>query len=107
MQPTRTPHDHAIAVRYQQASAEVRALQEHHRISGVPVVERGTGRLVGIITNRDVRFATDSAMPVSALMTRDKLITVREGAGRDEARELLRLFNFPFPADETETKQAA
>ncbi|MFN9091146.1 MAG: IMP dehydrogenase, partial [Alphaproteobacteria bacterium] len=48
-----------LTVHPDQTLAEVRALQDRHRISGIPVVERGSGRLVGIITNRDVRFATD------------------------------------------------
>ena len=47
-----------------------------HNISGFPVVERDTGRLVGILTNRDVRFATDPNTRVYELMTRDPLITV-------------------------------
>ena len=54
-----------------------------HEISGIPVVERKAngraGKLVGILTHRDVRFATNKAVPVSELMTKDKLITVREG----------------------------
>jgi IMP dehydrogenase len=49
----------------------------------------GAGRLVGILTNRDVRFATDPRQPVSELMTKDKLVTVREGVGAAEARRLL------------------
>src|SRR5512134_970260 len=61
-------------------------LMKDNHISGVPVVERSTGsqpgKLVGILTNRDVRFATDSRQPVSDLMTK-KLITVREGVGQD------------------------
>ncbi|GGF36091.1 inosine-5'-monophosphate dehydrogenase [Aliidongia dinghuensis] len=60
-----------------------------NRISGIPVVEPGTKRLVGILTNRDVRFADDKAQPVSELMTKDKLVTVREGVSRDEARRIL------------------
>jgi IMP dehydrogenase len=52
------------------------------------VVER-SGKLVGILTNRDVRFAIDTSVPVSKLMTRDKLVTVREGATNDEAKRLL------------------
>ncbi|NBC33223.1 MAG: IMP dehydrogenase, partial [Alphaproteobacteria bacterium] len=63
-------------------------LMERNRISGVPVVE-GSGRLVGILTNRDVRFASDPGQPVSELMTRDRLITVREGVELDEAKRLL------------------
>ncbi|SFP37472.1 IMP dehydrogenase [Sphingomonas rubra] len=68
--------------------AEARALMTRHRISGIPVVEDG-GRLVGILTNRDVRFAENPAQPVSELMTRDNLVTVGTGVGSDEARRLL------------------
>ena len=61
-------------------------------ISGIPVVERGPdgkpARLVGILTNRDVRFADDPRQPISELMTR-KVITVAEGVTKDEARRLL------------------
>src|SRR5579872_1670512 len=63
-------------------------LMSSHQISGIPVVE-ADGKLVGILTNRDVRFATDNATPVSALMTRERLITVREGATQEEAKRLL------------------
>src|SRR5438128_151393 len=60
------------------------------RISGIPVVERSSGRLCGILTNRDVRFASDPRQPVAELMTRDKLVTVREGnVSRDDAKRLL------------------
>jgi IMP dehydrogenase len=72
-----------------QTLAEVRALQERHRISGIPVVERGTGRLVGIITNRDVRFATDPNLRVYELMTRENLVTVPPDITPDAARALL------------------
>ena len=68
--------------------ADALALMQHHHISGVPVTERG-GKLVGILTNRDVRFATDTRQPVRDLMTKDKLITVREGVGKEEAKRLL------------------
>ncbi len=67
-------------------------LMERYRISGIPVVEgatNGAGRLVGILTNRDVRFATDPRQRVAELMTKDKLVTVREGVGADEAKRLL------------------
>jgi len=67
--------------------ADALALMDNHRISGIPVTERG-GRLVGILTNRDVRFADDPKQPVKELMTKE-LITVRDGVGRDEARRLL------------------
>src|SRR5689334_13012678 len=70
--------------------ADALALMERHKISGIPVVEnanaKGTGRLVGILTNRDVRFATDMREPVYELMTKDRLVTVREGVGIDEAK---------------------
>ncbi len=68
-------------------------LMSMHRISGIPVVERGTGRqdgkLVGILTNRDVRFADKMDQPVSELMTREKLVTVRDGVAMEEAKRLL------------------
>src|SRR5262245_38538644 len=68
-------------------------LMKENGISGIPVVEGGgngrAGKLVGILTNRDVRFATDPEQPVSELMTKDRLVTVREGVGQDEAKRLL------------------
>ncbi len=69
--------------------ANALALMESWGISGIPVVERKSGPLVGIVTNRDVRFAQDSRQPISELMTRDNLITVKEGVCRDEAKRLL------------------
>jgi IMP dehydrogenase len=64
-------------------------VMEEHKISGIPVVEPGSqGKLVGILTNRDVRFATNHATPVSELMTK-RLVTVREGVSRDDAQRLL------------------
>jgi len=68
--------------------ADALTLMKEHGISGVPVVERG-GKLVGILTNRDVRFATDLDQRVSELMTKDGLITVREGVSQGEAKRLL------------------
>ncbi|MEM8795069.1 MAG: IMP dehydrogenase [Pseudomonadota bacterium] len=69
-------------------------LMEQHRISGIPVVDsakggNGTGRLVGILTNRDVRFASDPDQRVYELMTRENLITVREGCSHEDAKQLL------------------
>ena len=67
-------------------------LMKAHGISGIPVVTGGNGKpgkLVGILTNRDVRFATDPDQRVSELMTKDKLVTVREGVGQSEAKRLL------------------
>ena len=66
------------------------ALMEENRISGIPVVEDGAGgKLVGTLTNRDVRFASNPAQPVRELMTKEKLITVRETVDREEAKRLL------------------
>ncbi|HVV66015.1 MAG TPA: IMP dehydrogenase [Rhizomicrobium sp.] len=73
--------------------ADALALMERYRISGIPVVEgangKGAGKLVGILTNRDVRFATNMRQPVAELMTKERLITVREGVGAEEAKRLL------------------
>ncbi len=70
--------------------SEVREIKSRRRVSGFPVVERGTGKLVGILTNRDVRFEIDGSTPASALMTHQGLITVREGIDQETARGLLR-----------------
>ena len=73
---------------------EALKLMAAHDISGIPVVEapvKGAtkGRLVGILTNRDVRFATNLEQPVAELMTKEKLITVKRDVSRDEAKRLL------------------
>ncbi|MES1203166.1 MAG: IMP dehydrogenase, partial [Pseudomonadota bacterium] len=71
--------------------ADVMKLRERHRLSGVPVVEAngaGPGKLVGIITNRDTRFADDPSVKVASLMTRE-VVSVREGVSQEEARRLL------------------
>ena len=67
---------------------EARALMQVNRISGIPVVE-ASGKLVGILTHRDVRFADNPAQPVRELMTQENLATVRAGVTQDEARRLL------------------
>ncbi|MEQ8941024.1 MAG: IMP dehydrogenase [Roseitalea porphyridii] len=75
--------------------ADAKALMRAHRISGIPVVEDGgvgsqrPGRLVGILTNRDVRFASDPDQKVHELMTREGLVTVRESVDQEEAKRLL------------------
>jgi IMP dehydrogenase len=67
---------------------EVLALQREHKISGFPVVK--AGKVVGIVTNRDLRFETQLDQPVKAIMTpQRKLVTVRDGASREEARDLM------------------
>jgi IMP dehydrogenase len=68
--------------------ADARALMERHNISGIPVVE-ANGRLVGIVTHRDVRFAENPRQPVSELMTSDNLATVSPGVTQEEAKRLL------------------
>lgn len=78
-----------LTIHPDQTLAEARALMAAHHISGVPVVERDTRRLVGILTNRDVRFATDPALKVHELMTRENLVTVTADVGHEEARHLL------------------
>jgi IMP dehydrogenase len=78
-----------VTIHPEQTLADALALMEAHQISGIPVVERGSGKLVGILTNRDVRFATDNATPVHTLMTKERLVTVREGATKEEAKRLL------------------
>ena len=77
-----------ITIRPNQSLADARALMERHRISGIPVTEE-SGRLVGILTNRDVRFAENPHQPVSELMTHENLVTVRPGVDQEEARRLL------------------
>ncbi|CAM3242272.1 Inosine-5'-monophosphate dehydrogenase [Sphingomonas antarctica] len=77
-----------ITIQPQQTLAEARALMATHHISGIPVVE-ASGKLVGILTNRDVRFAEHAAQPVSELMTSKDLVTVSEGVSRQEAQRLL------------------
>ena len=67
---------------------EAQGLMTQHRISGIPVVDKH-GKLVGILTNRDVRFAANPMQPVRELMTADGLATVSEGVSQDEARRLL------------------
>ncbi len=78
-----------LTIHPDQTLAEARAVMSQHNISGFPVVERDTGRLVGILTHRDVRFATDPNVRVYELMTREGLITVPAEVDRDEARQLL------------------
>jgi len=70
--------------------AEIREIKARRKISGFPVVEPGTGKLVGILTNRDMRFETDDRLKASSLMTREGLITVREGIDSGDALSLLK-----------------
>src|SRR5271163_4456123 len=86
-----------VTIRPEASLADALALMQENHISGIPVVEGGgnggnskaPGKLVGILTNRDVRFATDKRQKVSELMTKDRLVTVRESVDQDEAKKLL------------------
>jgi IMP dehydrogenase len=69
--------------------SEVRQIKARKKISGFPVVDEN-GKLCGILTNRDVRFETRDDVPAKVLMTKDNLVTVREGVAQSEARDLLR-----------------
>jgi IMP dehydrogenase len=71
-----------------QTLADALELMARHRISGIPVTEKD-GRLVGILTNRDVRFAENPLQPVAELMTRDNLVTVGPGVSQEEAKRQL------------------
>ena len=77
-----------ITIRPTATLAEAQAIMAANRISGIPVTE-DNGRLLGILTHRDVRFAENPAQPVSELMTRDNLATVSTGVSQEEARRLL------------------
>ncbi|HXU57648.1 MAG TPA: IMP dehydrogenase [Verrucomicrobiae bacterium] len=81
-----------LTIHPEQPLSDALSLMEANQISGFPVVERGSGKLVGILTNRDIRFASDQRQPVSELMTKDRLITVKDNIGRDEAKRLLHQF---------------
>ena len=77
-----------ITMRPDQTLAEALELMKMHKISGIPIVE-ASGKLAGILTNRDVRFAENPKQPVSELMTRDNLATVGLGTSQEVARRIL------------------
>ncbi|MEK9901712.1 MAG: IMP dehydrogenase, partial [Rhodospirillaceae bacterium] len=77
-----------ITIHPDQPLADALAIMGRESISGIPVVARGDGTLVGIVTNRDVRFASDPAQPIQELMT-EKLVTVGEGVEMEAAKQLL------------------
>ena len=81
-----------VTINPERTLADALALMEGHKISGIPVVERNGGKLVGVLTNRDVRFAENPDQPVSELMTKENLVTVNESVDMDEARRLLHKF---------------
>ena len=77
-----------ITLRADQTLADAKALQERYKITGFPVVD-DKGRVIGIVTNRDMRFAEDDKTPVSVMMTSDGLAMLREPADLAEARSLM------------------
>lgn len=72
-----------------QTLADARVLQSEHGISGFPVIDPANGKLIGILTNRDMRFTDDPATLVKDMMTKDDLATIREPVDHGEARRLL------------------
>ncbi|MHA1568180.1 MAG: IMP dehydrogenase [Alphaproteobacteria bacterium] len=78
-----------VTIGPEETLADALELMAAHKISGIPVVEPKSGKLAGILTNRDVRFADDPAQPVRELMTHENLVTVRDGVEREEAKRLL------------------
>jgi IMP dehydrogenase len=78
-----------VTIAPEQPLAEALSLMAQHKISGIPVVEKSSGKLVGILTHRDVRFAQNVQQPISTLMTAENLITVKEGVSKQDAQKLL------------------
>jgi IMP dehydrogenase len=78
-----------ITLTADQTLADAKALQERYRVTGFPVVDEG-GRVVGIVTNRDMRFAEDDKTPVRVMMTSNNLAVLQEPADLEEARSLMK-----------------
>lgn len=78
-----------VTIGPQKTLSDALELMQSYRISGIPVVEPDSQRLVGILTHRDVRFAEQPGQSVAELMTHESLVTVEEGVSRSEARRLL------------------
>ncbi len=78
-----------ITLKPDQTLADAKALQERYNVTGFPVVDE-TGRVVGIVTNRDMRFATSDETPVRVMMTSDNLAMLTEPADLDEAKSLMK-----------------
>ena len=77
-----------ITLRANQTLADAQELQARYRVTGFPVIDEN-GRVLGIVTNRDMRFASDAKTPVSAMMTSEGLAMLQEPADLDEARSLM------------------
>jgi len=78
-----------VTLRADQTLADAQALVERYNFTGFPVVD-GDGRVVGIVTNRDMRFATSDGTPIKAMMTSDNLAMLQEPADLEEAKSLMR-----------------
>ncbi|MFD1882775.1 IMP dehydrogenase [Paracoccus pacificus] len=78
-----------ITLTPEQTLADAKALQERYNVTGFPVVDND-GRVLGIVTNRDMRFASDDKTPVRVMMTADNLAVLREPADRTEAINLMK-----------------
>ena len=81
--------DDPITIAPESSACTAVGLMRDRRISGIPVVERGSRKLLGIVTNRDVRFVEDLEQPVCNIMTRKKLVTVSADCSTEQARQLL------------------
>jgi IMP dehydrogenase len=79
-----------ITLTADQTLADAKALQDRYNVTGFPVVD-GSGRVVGIVTNRDMRFASDDKTPVSAMMTTDNLAVLMEPADLETAKSLMKV----------------
>ena len=80
--------ENPITLSPNQTLADAKALQERYRVSGFPVVDE-QGRVLGIVTNRDMRFATDDDTPIFTMMTSEKLALLREPADLAEAKQIM------------------
>ncbi|MGB7318570.1 MAG: IMP dehydrogenase [Planktotalea sp.] len=78
-----------ITLKPEQTLADAKELQERYRVTGFPVVD-DTGRVVGIVTNRDMRFATDDSTPVRVMMSSQNLAMLQEPADLEEAKSLMK-----------------
>lgn len=78
-----------ITITPEKTLGDALGIMAHYGIAGIPVVSKRSGKLAGILTNRDVRFANDMDTPVKELMTKRGLVTVDEGVSREEAMQLL------------------
>lgn len=81
--------DNPVTINEDENLASALSLMSKHGISGIPVVKKDSKKLVGILTNRDVRFATNKKQPIAELMTSENLVTAKPGVSKTEAKSLL------------------